>query len=247
MINKNTQISIVLPCFNEEAQIEQTVHTVHQWLKRRRFRGEIIVVNNGSTDRTAKILNRISGIYKELVVVTNKINLGYGGSILTGCDAAKMDVVAYMDSDGQYDINDLDLLIPHLRSVDFVSGIRNHRADHFMRKCIAFIWNMLVRVVFGIRAKDIDCSMKIFKRSIWPSIRPSYGTGNLFSMELFLRLKRNRISTQQSPISHFPRLKGEASCINIPGIIHTFIQLLTLVIHLPSIPEYSRDTSHKTT
>lgn len=228
-------LSVVLPCFNEEAQIEQTIRNVHLWLKHKRIRGEIVAINNGSTDSTGQLLKRLSDRYSELRIVTHRIHQGYGGSVRSGCDAARMDIIAYMDSDGQYNVNDFNRLIPFLRSVDFAAGIRVRRSDPMIRKIYAALWNAVIRTLFDIRAVDIDCSMKIFRRSIWPFIRPKYGTGNLFSAELFLRLKQNEISLRQRAVRHFPRLQGKATCIHFFGILHTLYQLWILLIHMRNI------------
>jgi len=235
-MKKQTSISLVLPAFNEESQIARTVEQAHYWLKHQPLRGEIIVVNNGSTDNTGKILHDLSHIYKELVIVRHKHNQGYARSVRSGCDAAKMDIIAYMDSDGQYDVEDIGRLIPQIQNADFVAGVRRKRQDSAVRKLNSVLWNSLIKILFRIHAKDIDCGMKIFKRSIWPLIRPIYATGNLFSTELFLRLKLRNIKWVQIKIRHFPRLHGSATGSQFVVIFEAFSQLWTLLRNKDRIP-----------
>jgi len=216
--------SLVLPCLNEEATIGKIVKQSCSWMQKAGFTGEIIVVNNGSSDGTTRILGHLQKQIPQLRIINIGKTVGYGECVMTGCDAATMDLVAYMDSDGQLDVQEFSKLLPYLYSVDFVSGIRANRHDLFIRKVNSFCWNMLMRMALGIRAKDIDCGMKAFRRKIWRDIRPKFSKGIFLPAEMFYRVKKNKYSWAQETVRHFPRLHGKATGAQLRVILRAFLE-----------------------
>lgn len=220
-------LSLVLPCLNEEALIARTVEDSYRWFAKQGTKGEIIVVNNGSTDKTAQVLEELRQRHPNLVIVTRAKKGGYGASVTSGCDVASMDIIATMDSDGQYDVNDLTKLLAHIDHVGFVGGIRKNRSDPWIRDVKGVGWNVLVKMLLGVRAKDVDCGIKLFWRAVWPRIRPR-GTSNLFCPELYYRLDRAGIPWAQEIVSHRPRLEGKSKGATIDVIIMSLYELLRL-------------------
>ena len=268
-------VSIVLPCFNEAGNIAQTVGAVQAWMEERWMRGEIIVVNDGSTDGTGEILERmqkeqsslpLGGRGRErgsedipLRVITHPMNLGYGAAVRSGCDAATSNLMGFMDSDGQFDPKDFDRLLafchpevraaashegrhtctmvrglalsltPHhdkLRATkgdtsvcdDVVIGRRRKRADPFLRKLNAKLFGILSWAMLGIWVRDMNCAMKVFRRSVWQRARPTVTTGALFNAEFFYNLKRAGIRWHQVDVAHYPRRAGKQTGAN-PWVI----------------------------
>ncbi len=201
-------LSLVLPCFNEEENIETTVASALAWFERAKIDGEVIVVNDGSSDGSAKILERLSDKNPMVRIVTHEVNQGYGLAVRSGCDAASKDTIAFVDSDGQFHFEDLEKLIPHLDQYDFVPGRRRKRADSFMRNIFGKILGCLILVVFGLWIRDVNCGMKIFRADTWKKIRPLYGTEKFFNTELYLRLKKQGIMWKQIDVPHYPRAGG---------------------------------------
>lgn len=220
-------LSLVLPCFNEEKNIEDTVREAFAWFAEEGIRGEVIVVNDGSSDRTVDVLDDLQKEFP-LIVITHACNMGYGTALCSGCDRATMDYIAFMDSDGQFHASDFHLLIPQLSHADFVSGVRLRRADPFVRSLNARLYGFLIRWMLGVRVRDINCAMKIFRRSLWMAIRPRIVTGALFNAELFLRLSMMHVHWQQIPVPHYPRLLGEPTGAKISVIIRMFRELWKL-------------------
>lgn len=231
----NTTLSIVLPCHNEEATIAQMIHNTIAWMHENEVEGEVIAVDNGSTDRSGAIIDELKIEFPELVVIHHAENKGYAGAIISGCDAATKEIIAYLDSDGQYDVRDLSRLLPLLDRVDYVAGRRSPRRDPWERLLLSFGWNMLISILLRSRVHDIDCGMKAFRRSVWPLIRPREQSGNIFPAELFYRLKQHRISWAQIPVRHFPRKYGTSSCAIPSAMISAFVQLWRL-LHSPDSP-----------
>ncbi len=221
-------LSLVLPCFNEEGNIERTVREASAWLHERHLDGEIIVVNDGSKDRTRVVLSLLQAALPVLRVIHHETNRGYGAAILSGCDEAQKEYVAIMDSDGQFRIQDLGLLLPELSQVDFVAGRRQRRADPYLRRITAGLYAWLIRLVLGVRVRDINCGMKVFKRSLWPLIRPKFASGALFYAEMFLRLSEKKIAWKQLATAHYPRLSGTPTGVKLPVILRMFRELWSL-------------------
>jgi len=172
---------------------------------------EIIAVDDGSTDGSAMVLDRLGGEFPSLRVVRHAINQGYGAAIRTGCDAATGDIIAYMDADGQFDPADLDLLLPCLRDFEFVAGWRRIRADPTVRRVSGALYRLLMRWALGVKARDVNCGLKVFRRSVWPDIRPVHGSGALFSAELLNRVERRGVAWTERPVPHHPRMSGQST------------------------------------
>ena len=222
------QLSIALPCFNEEQNIERTVSDVMQWFEREKIDGEIIVVDDGSMDGTAKVLARMATRMPQLKIVTHEKNKGYGSAVRSGCDAATKEFMGYMDSDGQFRTEDFGQLLQFLPEYDFVTGKRTKRADSVIRWLNARLYRLLVLVALGVWVTDLNCAMKVWRRSLWPKIRPIYSTGALINGEIFYRLHRNNIPWKEVSVRHFPRLFGKQTGANIWVILKMFRDLFAL-------------------
>ncbi len=218
-------LSLVLPCFNEEENIEATVRSCSEWFKKDGIDGEIIVVNDGSSDGSEKILSGLKSDMSELVVINHEANKGYGAAVKSGCDKANKDLIAFMDSDGQFDPSDFSKLLTKISKYDFVAGWREKRADRAVRTLNAKLFNVVVRVFLGVRVKDLNCAMKVFKKSIWKKIRPTHSTGALFNAEVLFALKYYKIPFAQVPVPHYPRLHGQQTGNNPFVVLRAFKEL----------------------
>lgn len=240
------RLSIVLPCFNEEHNIEGTVAGLRSWALQERLELEIVAVDDGSTDGTWGVLQKLAEEKPSLRLVRHERNLGYGSAVRTGCDAA-MDApltrslppgeergsggdhfIGFMDSDGQFRAEDFGKLLPFLSEYAFVTGRRLKRADPFMRKLNAKLFALLNLVVLGIWVRDINCAMKVWRRELWPRIRPEFSTGALINAEMFYRMHRLGIPWKQVFVQHYPRLKGVQTGANLRVILRMFRDLVAL-------------------
>lgn len=202
------RLSVVLPCYNEEANVRSTVEEVAAWADAQPFECEIVVVDDGSSDRTPVILGELVPVHPNIRVVRHRENAGYGMAVRSGCDAAAGEWIAFMDSDGQFRIADLSLLLPHLDRYAFVAGRRRKRADPFARVAYGKILAFFNFAVFGMWIRDVNCGLKVFRSDVWRTIRPEHGIEKLFNAELFLRLKRAGIPWKQVAVPHHPRRAG---------------------------------------
>lgn len=219
------EFSLVLPCFNEQDNLESTVRQACAWLQERRIEAEIIVVNDGSTDGTARKLRCLFEEVPLLRVVSHDTNRGYGSAVISGCDAARGRLIAFMDTDGQFDIADFNNLLPHLEQFPFIAGRRKKRADNMFRTVNAKLFGGLIYALLRVWVRDMNCAMKVFRRDLWPRIRPQISTGALFNAEMFYRMQREGIPWVQVEVRHFPRKYGSQTGARPSVILRMFREL----------------------
>ncbi|MFA6509858.1 MAG: glycosyltransferase family 2 protein, partial [Candidatus Peribacteraceae bacterium] len=221
-------LSVVLPCFNEERNIAATLRDVEQWVVKSGIGTEIVAVDDGSTDGTLSVLQSLQTSLPGLRIVRHEKNQGYGLSVRTGCDAAQGEAIAFMDSDGQFRAEDISRLLPHLDRFAFVTGRRRKRADPFIRRVFGKILGVMNLAVLGLWVRDVNCGMKVFRREIWPQIRPVHGVEKLFNTEMFLNLKRRGIPWYQVEVPHYPRRAGNPTGGSARVILRMFRELWDL-------------------
>ena len=219
-------VSVVMPAYNEEDIIETVARNCATYLETVCKDYEVVVVNDGSKDKTGEILDRLHAENPRIVPV-HQANTGYGGALQAAFKNATKEYIFFMDSDNQFDIRELDKLIPHLGSVDVVLGYREHRQDHLGRKFNAFGWKTLVNILFGLGVRDIDCAFKIFKRDKLMMALPE-SEGAMINTEMLVKLKRRQTKWVEVPVTHYPRLGGQATGANIKVIIKAFKELFKL-------------------
>jgi glycosyltransferase involved in cell wall biosynthesis len=226
----SSSISVVLPAYNEEVIIERTVRHVADVLRRQASDFEIIVSNDGSRDNTAGVLAdlqaREPGLH--LRVVTHDRNRGYGAALATGFDAARKDLVFLTDGDKQFDVTELSEFLPAMDGqTDLVIGWRRKRADPPLRKLNALGWKILVNLLFGYTARDVDCAFKLFRRRVWESMTVQ-SRGATFSAEFLIKARRLGFHVKELPVSHFPRTAGSPTGARPDVIVRAFVELFTL-------------------
>jgi len=219
------ELSVVLPCFNEEANVVSTIADTHAWMQKAGIVGSLICVDDGSTDGTAVALQKLSQEYTNVVIVTHPTNIGYGAAVRSGCDAATTEWIGFMDSDGQFRAEDFGLLLPFCSEVPMVVGRRRKRADSFMRRVNAKCFGILTWISLGVWVRDVNCAMKLYRSDVWQKIRPVFSTGALFNAELFARAKRAGVLWKQVDVRHYPRIRGAQTGAR-PGVIVRMFQEL---------------------
>jgi glycosyltransferase involved in cell wall biosynthesis len=205
-------VSVVLPAYNEEAVIEQTVRHVAEVLRGLVDDFEVVVTNDGSRDRTGEVLARLRADPDlRLRVVTHERNRGYGAALASGFDAARKALIFMTDGDKQFDVAEVADFLPLLdQGADLAIGWRRRRADPPMRLVNAWGWKLLVNTLFGYTARDVDCAFKLFRREVWESITVR-SRGATFSAEFLVKARRLGFRVVELPVSHFPRTAGAAT------------------------------------
>jgi glycosyltransferase involved in cell wall biosynthesis len=223
------ELSVVLPAFNEEANIERVVRHCVTYLEQQVPEYELLVVNDGSRDRTGDILDRLATKLPRLRPLHHPQNRGYGAALRTGFDAATKRFVFYMDGDGQFDIGDLDHLLPLATDDDhIVTGYRIERRDPFIRRLNAKLFGgWLVRLTLGVRVRDLNCAFKLIPKKVFEHITLE-SPGALINAELYGRAVRQGFGIKEVGVHHYPREAGVQTGAHLSVIIRAFYDLFRL-------------------
>ena len=213
-------LSYFFPAHNEAENIEQLVAEALNELPRLAERFEVICVDDGSTDGTAAIADRLTEAHQDVVrVVHHGANQGYGAALRSGLGAARYPLVCFTDGDRQFRIADLGRLLARMREPvepgvttlpDVVVGYRIKRADPPIRLAYARVYRACLRLFFGLRVQDVDCACKLFRREALEDIRLTSG-GAFLSAELLIKLRALRRTVVEVGVPHHPRTAGRAS------------------------------------
>jgi glycosyltransferase involved in cell wall biosynthesis len=224
-------ISAVLPAYNEEQVIAASVAAMVKTLESYGADYEVIVVNDGSRDRTAEILTQLGIENPRVRMVAHERNQGYGAAVWTGFTSATKDLVFLTDGDKQFDVDELSLLLPMMDGADMVIGYRIKRADPPMRLLNAWGWKLLVNGLFGYTARDIDCAFKLFRRSILDRVEVR-SRGATLSAEFLIKARRLGYVIRERGVSHYPRPAGQATGARPAVILRAFRELWHLRLTL---------------
>jgi len=231
-------ISAFFPAYNDGKTIGGLVEKTLALLPGIADDFEVIVINDGSIDETAEVLERLREANPDRVrIVTHEQNRGYGGALRSGFAAASKDLVFYTDGDGQYDPGELIELAKKMGpSVGFVNGFKKSRNDPWHRVAIGWLYNRFARFIFGIRIRDIDCDFRLIRRVLLEelSLRSTSGT---ICVELVKKLEIGPYLVEEAGVSHYPRLHGKSQFFRLQSLAATFFQLARLYVTLVILPQ----------
>lgn len=204
-------ISLFLPAYNEEENVAFMVSNACRVLES--LAGphwEVMVVNDGSTDRTREITRELSLLEPRVRLVDHGRNLGFGSAVRTGILNSRYPWVFYTDCDGQFDLDELVLLWARRSEADVVSGFRRRRRDPGMRLIYSLGWNLVTLMLFMRGFKDVDASFKLYRRSVFERVKPLSTSGTV-DFEILTLARGMRYRVLQVPVSHYPRRAGTVS------------------------------------
>jgi glycosyltransferase involved in cell wall biosynthesis len=223
-----TSVSAFFPCYNDELSITTMVVDVDAALRGRVADYEIIVVDDGSSDRSAEVLERLRSEVPALRVVRHERNRGYGGALISGFGAATKEWIFYTDGDAQYDAAEIvDLIAAARPSTDIVQGWKISRGDGPVRAVIGRSYHHVVRLLFSLPVRDTDCDFRLFRRSLLAA-GPLRSTSGVICVEMMRRFSRSGAEFVQVPVHHYPRQAGRSQFLRISSIIRSARQLAAL-------------------
>jgi glycosyltransferase involved in cell wall biosynthesis len=218
-------LSVVLPAYNEEKNLERAIvnclDTIPQITS---LPFEVVVVNDGSQDKTEVLLTAISAANPLIRAVHHPKNMGYGQAVLTGITHTLYDLIFFTDADMQFDLKDLQPFIPQMEEYDLVVGYRKNRQDPWHRLLFAYAWNKLMRVLFGLKIRDVDCAFKLFRRRVVVPIDIN-SLGAMFSAEFLIKATNSGVKFCEMGVNHYPRRAGKATGGQIWVIYRAFKEL----------------------
>ena len=220
-------ITAFFPCYNEQDNVTRVVEQAIQVLDGAGVDYEVIIVNDGSSDETGPVADRLAADHECVRVIHHPRNLGYGAALQSGFRAATKELVFYTDGDGQFDIAEMPALLPLMREYDIVSCYRLNRQDNVVRKINGWLWTKVTGLVFSLRLRDIDCAFKLYKRAIFDQITME-STGALIDTEILARAAGRGYRITQRPVHHYPRTAGQQTGANLKVILRAFKELLAL-------------------
>ena len=221
-------VSVFFPMYDEEENVEPTVRKAFEVLPELIDEFELIVVDDGSRDRTAEIADRLAREHPEVRVVHHETNRGYGAAVKSGIAAARHELVFFTDGDLQFDLQEIELLLERIDRYDAVVGYRKRRNDPFHRSVNTFLWNRLVALAFGLRMRDVDCAFKLFRSEALRALPPLSTGGAILSTELMVQLQRSGARFTEVGVNHYPRRRGEQSGASLRVIARAFKELFQL-------------------
>jgi glycosyltransferase involved in cell wall biosynthesis len=227
MSRRPVSISVFFPCYNEQENVLRVVGRAREVLEGMGADYEIIVVDDGSKDRTGQIADELAKRDNRIKVIHHSPNRGYGAAVQSGFCAARKEFVFFTDGDGQFDIGEMPALLPLMEKNDIVCGYRLNRNDPVIRKINGWLWTKLVCLLFGMRIRDIDCAFKLFRREVFDHIKMS-SSGALISAEILARATRSGYRIAQAGVHHYPRTAGKQTGANLRVILRAFKELFSL-------------------
>jgi dolichol-phosphate mannosyltransferase len=228
-------VSVVLPAYNEEPNIEAAVEQALDCLPRVADEFEVIVVDDGSTDGTATALGPLLAEHHPRVrLLRHERNQGYGAALRTGFSRARHDYVFYTDADRQFDIAEIAYLLPLMREYDAVVGFRVYRYDSPTRLVASMVYNWIVRILFRVRVRDVDCSFKLFRREVIDKITIEC-TDFFVDTELVAKARKWNFRIVEKGVRHYARVAGETSvrASDVPRTLRTIVRMWQR-IHMPT-------------
>lgn len=221
----STSLSLVMPAFNEEAGIAEAVAEAHESLVGLGYEFEIIVVDDGSRDRTAQLVSELGESLTQVRLVRHVVNKGYGAALRSGFEAARFDLVAFTDADAQFFLEDLDDLVVLARECPVAVGFRADRKDPWRRKFFSWGYNRLVRTFLNTGVRDCDCALKVFNREALAYLLPE-SRGFFVNAEMLSRARQMGWEIAEVPVRHRERTRGQ-STVSLKEIPKTLRTLLT--------------------
>lgn len=235
-------LSLVFPVFDEERNVGPLLDAAELIAARLADRFEIVVVDDGSRDGSAAAVEARAADNDAIRLIRHTSNRGYGAALRAGLREARGELVFFSDADLQFDLEELALLLRHAGDFDVVAGYRAPRRDPWPRRLLAFGWNALVRTLFDLPVRDIDCAFKVFRRPVLEAI-PIASIGAFVNTEILVRARSAGFRLHQVPVTHRRRRTGRQSGANPRVVLRAFRELLSLHGELRTPQLGLRDTA----
>lgn len=228
MDKKTSELSIFFPFWNEEKNVETVVKNAIPVAQKVAKIWEIIIVDDGSSDNTLQIAQKLAKENKNIAVATHQPNRGYGAALREGFDHARYDIIVFTDGDRQFDFSQVTKFLEKIDKADLVIGYREKRMDHPIRHILMMLLKIWDFIFFRIYFKDIDCGFKMFKKDALNKILPLKSEGAMITTEILAKAKKARLKIAQVKVTHLPRRYGDQSGGNIRVVVRAIRESFAL-------------------
>src|SRR3989338_2983806 len=227
-LKKSYSVSAFFPCYNDAGTIASMVELATLTLMKVANEFEVIVIDDGSSDKSREILKELLQSNPYLKLVFHEKNKGYGGALRSGFKTASKDLIFYTDGDAQYDISELLNLLTKLSdNVDIVQGYKIKRSDPWYRIIIGDLYNFGVKLAFAIKIRDVDCDFRLIRRGVFDKVKLEHNSG-VITVEMVKKFQDAGFKFAQVPVSHYFRSYGKSQFFNFKRVAHVAIELLIL-------------------
>lgn len=229
-MKKLNELSIFFPFWNEEENIERVVEAAIPIAERYAHKWEILMIDDGSKDKTLEKARRLVDKHKNLRAISHTPNIGYGAALREGFLNSKYNIIVFADGDGQFDFSEIYKFVDEIEDADMVIGFRKKRRDHkiFKRLLLMNLLKIWDSVLFHFNFKDIDCGFKMFKRSALESLGPLKAEGAMITTEILAKATKRKLKIKQVGVEHYLRQYGEQTGANFPVIVRAVLESFIL-------------------
>lgn len=223
----NRSLTIFFPCYNEEDNVERAAKAALEAAPLVTDDFEVIIVNDGSKDKTGQIADRLAAEDSRVRVIHHPRNRGYGAALTSGYRGATKDAIFYTDGDLQFDLKEITKLWPLMADYDVITGYRIKRQDPFIRKLNSYGWTTLTKILFRLPVRDVNCAFKLFRREVIANMELK-SEGALIDAEVFARARKAGFRITEVGVNHYPRQFGSQTGANPFVIFRAFFELFKL-------------------
>jgi glycosyltransferase involved in cell wall biosynthesis len=238
---KLSSVTIFFPCYNDGGTIATMVIRAMQTVREVTDDFEILIINDGSQDDSAQILDEMARLYPGYVRVAHESQpSGYGGVLRKGFASARKDWIFYTDGDAQYDPRELNVLAEQIfNGTDMVNGYKIKRHDPIHRVWIGVLYQYFIKFIFGLSIRDVDCDYRLIKRSIFDTVKLESASGTI-TFEMVKKIQDAGFVIVEAPVHHYYRQYGTSQFFNLPRVARTLIDLIKWWWRLVIQREYTK-------
>ena len=222
-------LSIVIPAFNEEDNLGPLFEGIFDVLRDDPDFCELVVVDDGSSDRTAALTLEAARGEPRIRLVKHDRNRGLGASIRTGLSAARGEAVLYTDADLAFDFTLIPRLLSLLDDNNVVVGRRANRGEGFRRLVLTKGYNTLCRFLFGLRVGDVNFACKLIPRRALGGMKLE-SEGSFIDAEILLECSRQGFTISEFPLEYYPRTRGRSTLSRGAVIVGILIEMARYIV-----------------
>ncbi len=234
MIQNNDGISLFFPVYNDEKTVRRVTEKAIKLLTSLSTQFEIIIINDGSPDKSGEIADQLSKECENVRVIHHEVNKGYGSAIRTGLSNAKYPWIFFTDGDDEYDVFDFLKLYRLKDYYDLIITFRYVKAYSGKRQFISGVYNMVLRWLFRTNYRDISTGLRMIRKSLVEQL-VLQSTSPFIGAELTIRTMLKGYRVGEVGIQTFPREFGKGASTSLKNIMATIKDMLRIYKNIFSV------------